>query len=214
MSVPSNKFMQKIKQIVKHKPLKVFICTNILSVIDAAAYVTHQNFFYRLGKTFPRAIFYFMTPPRMSIDQARNWAAKMALEQECDYILFLDDDMLIHPDTLKYLINADLDICMAHTYIRGYPFDVMAFKKTKKGLEKFNDYQKYVNKKGIFMCDAVGFAVCLIKVDLLKMMEEPYFVTGINHTEDIFFCLAAKEQLDGVTIGVTVIVIWLLVAVV
>jgi GT2 family glycosyltransferase len=197
-------FQPKRKSKKAKKPLKVFICTNLLTVVDPAAYVTHCNFWYRIGKNFPFDIFFAMTPPRMSIDQARNWAAKMALEQECDYLMFLDDDMLVHPDTLAYLINADLDIVMADTFIRGYPFNSMSFVKDGKGgLRNFNEVRKKVNEKGIALCDAVGFAVCLIKCSLLSRMEQPYFVTGTGHTEDIYFCLSARDQLgDEVSIGV------------
>lgn len=184
--------------------MKYFICTNILSSIDPSAYVSHCNFWYRLGRKFPLDTFYAMTPPRMAIDQARNWAAKMALELECDYLMFLDDDMVIIPDTLSSLIDCDLDITMAHTYIRGNPFNVMAFKKNEQGnLAFFNDYESSVNEKGIYLCDAVGFAVCLIKVSLLRKMETPYFVTGTGHTEDIYFCCKARVEVgETVSIGV------------
>jgi glycosyltransferase involved in cell wall biosynthesis len=184
--------------------MKVFICTNILTVIDAAAYVTHCNFWYRLGKNFPKDTFISMTPPRMAIDQARNWAAKMALEQECDYLMFLDDDMLIHPDTLTSLIDANLDIVMAHTYIRGYPFNAMSFyRDANGGLSFCNDWKDRVDENGIFTCDAVGFAVCLIKCSLLSKMEAPYFVTGTGHTEDIYFCCKARTEVSqDVSIGV------------
>lgn len=184
--------------------MKVLICTNILTVIDAAAYISHCNFWYRIGKTYPKDTFISMTPPRMSIDQARNWSARMALEMECDYLLFLDDDMIIHPDTLASLIDADQDIVMAHTYIRGVPFNVMSFiKKEDGGLHYFNDYKEHINKKGIVPCDAVGFAVCLIKMDLIRKMEAPYFVTGTHHTEDIYFCCKARREIsEDVSIAV------------
>lgn len=183
--------------------MKIFICTNILTVIDAAAYVSACNFWYRLGKKYPDWVFYNMTPPRMAIDQARNWAARMALECECDYLMFIDDDMILHPDTLSSLIEANLDIVMAHTYIRGYPFNVMAFKNsTERPLGFFNDYKDFLDDKGIYLCDAVGFAVCLIKCSLLRRMEPPYFVTGTGHTEDIYFCCKARAEIGPeVSIG-------------
>ncbi len=177
--------------------MKCFICTNILNSVDAAAYVAHCNFWYQLGKQYPKDSFYSMTPPRMAIDQARNWAARMALEQECDYLMFIDDDMLIHPNTLSSLIKADLDIVMAHTYIRGFPFNVMSFKSDGKGgLRYFNDFIEHIDENGIYLCDAVGFAVCLIKVKLLKEMEMPFFVTGTGHTEDIYFCCKARAEVS------------------
>jgi glycosyltransferase involved in cell wall biosynthesis len=184
--------------------MKTFICTNILTVVDAASYITHCNFWYRLGRTFPKDTFFAMTPPRMAIDQARNWAAKMAMQQECDYLMFIDDDALIAPDTLASLISADLDIVMAHTYIRGYPFHVMAFKRDgEKGLVNFDDYKEFIGENGVFLCDAVGFHCALIKVELLKKMEPPYFLTGTHYTEDIYFCVKARKEVsESVSIGV------------
>ncbi len=42
--------------------------------------------------------------------------------------------------------------------------------------------------------------MCLIKVELLKKVAAPWFVTGLSNTEDIYFCLKAKEFDPNVTI--------------
>jgi hypothetical protein len=48
-------------------------------------------------------------------------------------------------------------------------------------------------KTGIHPCDAVGFSFCLIKTDVIRKMREPWFITGLNNTEDIYFCKRARE---------------------
>ena len=150
--------------------------------------------------------FYLYTPQRLSIDRMRNEAAKFALERDCDYLMFVDDDMLIKPETVEFLVDADKDIVMAETYIRGYPFDPMFFKERSKyinakgqaiyDLEFFKDFKDHVNDKGIVDCAAIGFATALIKTKVIKELDPPYFVTGPNCTEDVYFCLKARQELS------------------
>jgi hypothetical protein len=64
----------------------------------------------------------------MSIDNARNTAADLAMKMECDYLMFIDDDVLIPKNTLDLLLKADKDIAAGLVIIRGVPFNVMAFR--------------------------------------------------------------------------------------
>lgn len=173
--------------------MKIFVCVNTLTKIDSLAYSNHCQFWYRLGKEFPEDKFIFYTPNRASIDRARNQSAKIALEQECDYLLFLDDDVLVPTDGLKLLLKSDADIAAGWTIIRGYPFNNMFFKfdENQEHLNYYNDFT--LNEAGLIECDAVGFSFCLIKCSLLKKVPPPFFVTGLNNTEDIYFCLKARE---------------------
>ena len=59
-------------------------------------------------------------------------------------------------------------------------------------------------KDGVALCDAVGFSCVLIKMDLIRKMTTPYFLTMAGaHTEDIYFCVKARKELGGdVSIGV------------
>jgi hypothetical protein len=137
----------------------------------------------------------------MAIDRMRNMCAKVALESDCTHILFLDDDVMVQPGTIESLIETDLDIVMAHTYIRGYPYHPMSFKR-KEGptgrydLEHFDDVIEK-SEKGVARCEAVGFSCCLIKTWLFKELDPPYFVTTPNSTEDVYFCLRCKNDIQG-----------------
>lgn len=185
--------------------MKILLCINTLTTIDAQVYSNHFAWAYHLGReSISKGIeIIFYTPWRTSIDRARNNAAKVALEHECDYLMFVDDDMLIQLDTLEKLLAADKDIVMAHTYIRGYPFKPMCFKNTGEPgdiiLKHFDDFANYKDENGLVECTAIGFACVLIKMHLIQKMEPPYFVTTPNSTEDVYFCLRCKMEIDSNT---------------
>jgi hypothetical protein len=135
----------------------------------------------------------------MSIDNMRNAAAKVALELECDYLMFIDDDMLLHPDTFESLLKADKDIVMALTFIRGGGFPPMFFKKLPKSggydLTYYTDWEEHVDENGLVEAQAIGFATVLLKTSILKQLEPPYFLTVSGSTEDVYFCCKAKAEI-------------------
>lgn len=186
--------------------MKILIGTNTLTQINGYVYSNHSQFWYRLGKHRPEDKFIFFTPPRMTIDTMRNTAAKVALENECDYLMFIDDDVLIPFDALDQLLAMQYDIAAGFTIIRGYPYDVMFFKEYKENgqrkLSYFNDYRDFTKENGIVDCGAVGFSCVLIKCELMKKISLPLFITGSQHTEDVYFCLKAREYVPECTIGV------------
>jgi GT2 family glycosyltransferase len=140
----------------------------------------------------------------MSIDNMRNMTAKIALEHNADYILFIDDDVLIPLNTVDMLLSSQADIAAGWTLIRGYPFKNMFFKFVDEGktqLEHVKD-EDLVVREGNFFCDAVGFSCTLIKVDLLRKIQVPFFVTGPYNTEDIYFCIKAVRAVPETKIVV------------
>jgi hypothetical protein len=186
--------------------MKILIGTSLLSSIDGNVYSNHCALFYHLGRIGVERGWQFihMAPTRMSIDRMRNEAAKLALQLECDYLIFIDDDMLLQVDTIEKLIDADKDIIMAHTIIRGYPFNPMCFLRTDTEddadiklvphLDAFKD-----SVDGLTKTDAIGFAVVAIKTHLLKKLKAPWFITGPNGTEDIYFCIRCHQELEEPT---------------
>lgn len=186
--------------------MKTIVGVNTLESVSSFAYSSHCKLWIQMKKDFPDDEFILYTPYRMSIDNMRNDVARIAIEHDCDYILFLDDDVCVVPNTYKSLREADKDIVAAMTYVRGYPFHPMCFKdydtvdtegKRRLNLTFHDDYETVLDKEtGLFRTGAVGFSCVLIKVDLLKCMNPPYFVTGPGHTEDVYFCLRARLELE------------------
>lgn len=180
----------------------IVVGTNSLTESQYPAYTNHCQLWFRFGRQYPQYQFAFCNPSRMSIDRMRNMTAKVALEMEAKYILFIDDDVLVPFDGLKKLITLDADVAAGKVVIRGYPFDWMVFSPIdNEGVGGCNAY-KELPEEGIMDVGAVGFSFCLIKTEVLKKMAAPYFVTGATWTEDIYFCLKAKQANPELTVKV------------
>lgn len=108
--------------------MKILVLVNTLQSVQSFIYANHIDFFVWTAKNRPDIEFVFYTPHRMSIDNARNTAADLAMKAECDYLMFIDDDVMIPKNTLDLLLKADKDIIAGLVIIRGMPFNVMAFR--------------------------------------------------------------------------------------
>lgn len=183
------------------KRTRVLVLVNSLSTVSQYIYSNHIGFFSEIAKNNPELDLIFHTGMRTSIDTARNNAAKQAMIDDCDYLMFIDDDVLVPKGAMQKLIAADKDIVAGLVIIRGYPFNVMAFKFTKEKKQRtlgyFNKLKKDAKGKLVPLqkCDAVGFSCCVIKVELIKALEPPYFVTGPYNTEDVYFCMKVTDEL-------------------
>jgi len=189
---------------VPKKVQKVFIGVNTLANIDQWVYSNHMPFFFDCGRLREqtRIKFILFAPPRMSIDRMRNEAARIALEQECTHLMFIDDDVCLPEDSLRKLLKANKDIVAGVTYVRSYPFNPMIFDFSRKENDFFmTDFKERIHN-GLVKCDAVGFSCVLISMELLKKTPPPYFVTGVNYTEDVYFCKKVTEYFPETSIFV------------
>lgn len=128
----------------------------------------------------------------MNIDNMRNMAAKMAIEYDCDYLCFIDDDVLVPFNAIDQLLQCDADVAAGWTIIRGWPYKNMFFRWTDEAKTSLENWPSDDVPVGVIDVDAVGFSCALIKVSLLKAVEKPFFVTGPYNTEDIYFCVKAR----------------------
>lgn len=189
---------------MENKRLKILVGVNTLTVIDQAVYANHCQFWFRLGRQYQDIDFAFYTPRRSSIDRMRNELGRLAVANGFDYLLFIDDDVMIPFDGLGKLLKADADIAAGWTIIRGWPYDNMFFKyldEEKQSLSLYRGELK-LNEKGLVECDAVGFSFCLLKVSHMKKVPPPYFVTGPYNTEDVYYCIKASKHVPETTIVV------------
>lgn len=190
------------------KKIKVLIAMNLYQ-IDPVVFSSFLSVFYQLGKVSDEFEIVFHGPWRLPIDVARNSAATAAMRLECDYLLFLDDDMYFQTakDIVKLIrtirdSNDKIHILQALAYVRGYPFKPMCFLKSKYGEDQrtgfFDDWKDHIDENGLVKCDAVGCCGTVIDVRLFKMTPEPWFLTGKMHTEDVYFCIKAQEFVGNV----------------
>jgi hypothetical protein len=160
---------------------------------------------FRFGRKYPQFDFIFCNPARIGIDTMRNMTCKVALEQDAEYVLFVDDDVCVPFDGLQKLIDCNSDISAGNVLIRTPPFEYMFFRRVSDGgIRPFLDDEIYgFNSIGEAEdLVAVGCSFCLIRVSLLTKLRTPYFLTCGNCTEDVYFCLRAKEQVPELSIRV------------
>lgn len=129
----------------------------------------------------------------------RNSLVRTAVEEKCDYILFIDADMRFPKTTLERLLAHKKDIIGVNATTR-----MMPPKPTARNIQINEDgsvdwLEVFSNKeKGIGKVDAIGCGIMLIKTSCLKNIPQPYFyfeqlLKGKLLGEDIYFCIKAKD---------------------
>lgn len=187
--------IEKIEKIEKKEETKILVLVNSFGYINSFVYANHINLFTYTKEKRPDLKLFLMNPHRMNIDRAQNYGAVQAMALGCDYYFVLDDDILIPKNGLIRMIEADRDIVGANVVIRGLPFHNMAFDFGNRN-GKGEAYIDELPEDEVFDCDAVGFSCTLVNTEILKALEPPYFVTGPNFTEDIYFCDKCRTTLD------------------
>lgn len=181
--------------------MKLGICVPMYNIVPASFVV---NFIHRLtelnnnGRNYEVKIY---IQQGTVIDAARNSLVQLALKDECDYLMFIDADMLLPPNSIDELIDMNLPIVSGLYFTKGKPYlPVARIKKNEddenhKFLEDF-EFGKVMKVAG------VGLGCCLIKAEVFKSLEYPWFkfewkeVTGVitQLGEDLYFCDNAKEK--------------------
>lgn len=127
---------------------------------------------------------------RSFIHFARKACVKQAIDTNCDYLLFLDDDMVWQPNMPARLI----------AIAEHYKYDIVSgYYTTRKELPYPLIYRRRENgmyspvlpredfKDALFECDATGFGAILIRTNVFKRVPEPWFELPDSTTEDIYF---------------------------
>lgn len=150
-----------------------------------------------LLKLSPRFDFRFVVMGRLFTPLAREEAARMAIEAECDYLYFIDDDMICPDDMFERLYAHNVDVVAPLAFSRNPPHKPVIYEQLQV-IDPVRKQQKYVNRWANYYrdalneCDAVGFGAALIKVSVLKEIPEPRFMSSEGTGEDLLFCYKAK----------------------
>lgn len=127
---------------------------------------------------------------------ARNEIAKLVQAGGYDYVLMVDSDTIVPPDTLDLMLNPPVDICLG----------VCPRKNTKDGktaiikldAPAYHDSFYYSElPEGRTRVKGGGFACALVKANVFTRMDAPWFQYVTNYdgstlSEDYYFCQNAK----------------------
>lgn len=140
------------------------------------------------------------------IYDARNQFANYAIQNNFDYVLWLDSDMVFTNNEFEELMNelGDKDYLTGLYFNRRPNYKTVIFKKLgwEKGEQEFEikpiaeHYEDYP-KKDVFEIEGSGFGFVLTSVKCLKKIKDEYglpFSPILGFGEDLSFCLRLKEQ--------------------
>jgi cellulose synthase/poly-beta-1,6-N-acetylglucosamine synthase-like glycosyltransferase len=118
---------------------------------------------------------------------ARNDMAIALLNARCEYILFVDCDMVFPPDALNRLLSHDLDIVGCDYRRRAPPF------------QKIGTFLPHMvqAEDGLVERSMLGLGFFLVKRRVFEKVECPWFQRIYENkcflTEDLYFCAQAMK---------------------
>lgn len=145
--------------------------------------------------------FWFINIGRIFTPAAREEAAKRALANNIDYIFFVDDDMICPNDMFfrLYRHHKVADVVCPLAFTRNPPYNPVLYASVD-GYDAVEKTDYFINtpiqnypKNKLVEVDACGFGAALVKVDILKKINPPYFMCSEGTGEDILFCYKVKK---------------------
>ena len=171
--------------------MKIGICVPLYNVVPASFFVNFINRLHELYSQNRYDVQIYMMASTI-VDKARNDLVNMAINNNCDYVFFLDSDVLMPPNAIDKLLDMQVDIASGLYFTKGKPFLPVA--RVKEGDRHF--FLEDFEFNEIREVQGVGMGCCLIKTDVFKKLEFPYFklewrkYEGQDYqiAEDIYFC--------------------------
>ena len=156
-----------------------------VSIVVPTRDMVHSGFAFSLTqliKTSESAgieTFLFFNSGSVLLNQ-REKLVTSSLEVESDYILWLDSDMTFPSTTLLRLLTHEKDIVGCNYMKRSNPQTPVAYKK-------IGDWDSWVSldeEEELVRVEGVGMGCILIKTDLFKKINKPFFEFTYNKITD------------------------------
>lgn len=126
------------------------------------------------------------------IAQNRNECVQDALNDDVDYILWVDSDMTFEPNNLKQLLADDKDIVTGLYFTRKQPVEPVIYSMVDDS-EYYASIKDY-DKNAMFKVGGCGGGFVLVKTDVYKKIEKDWYSIIGNIGEDLSFCRRALEN--------------------
>jgi len=124
---------------------------------------------------------------------ARERCIDLALQYQCDYILFWDADMIFTSDVFLRLLKHELPVVSALAFTARPPITPVIYKFTPMPDGGFqSDPVLNYKRDALQKVDAVGFGVVLMQASVFRKVPKPWFSSpGVG--EDIQFAAFCKR---------------------
>ena len=139
---------------------------------------------------------------------ARNNIVFKAQDMDVDYVLMVDNDVVLPGDVLRNMLELQVDVCLGYYAHRGPKNEFTGTTSVCK-LGEFNYTWQYTNKelkelreKGLhkLQIHGGGMGCALIKMDVFRRIPYPWYdwvnYHDVNHgmlSEDLYFCEGCRK---------------------
>jgi len=155
---------------------------------------------YTVGTSHHKVVLYTSSGTLLSAQ--RQDLAKSAIEAGCTHTLWLDSDMRFPKDTIIRLLKHDTGIVCANYAKRRFPTEPIAVRKNGSDEDAKTIQRVYTedHSTGLVDVDYCGMGVMLVKAEVYKTMEYPWFaIPWVPNAqdymgEDVWFCRRAAEN--------------------
>ena len=177
---------------------KVICTVPVYKSVEAVPYMTHLLFAAEVGKAEALGKYkvrWNVGGPGVRIAAVRNSAAMIAIRKQADYLLFIDDDMLVPPNILELLLEPDLPIVSPIFFRSGDDNAPLAYDIGPGGVGVRN-MRDYPVDQLFEAPGGCGTGVMLIKREVLEAIEWPlfYYPPSPMSGMDLEFCRRAREK--------------------
>ena len=131
------------------------------------------------------------------VDRARNVLTRKLLDDGCDYILYVDDDMMFDSRSVELMLEANKALVCGLMFRKVFPFSPTIMKINDRvnvrDVGFYGDYPSYQ----LFEIGACGFAFTLVDRIVLQDLEfeqDKWFKFDGFTSEDFDFCFRAREK--------------------
>lgn len=181
--------------------MKITIGIPCFKGVSAEVLEDYMRFMYHLGRRYQEHDFYLAIRSKQEQFRARNAIVEAALQVGSDYLLMLDDDMVIdyehhagpngRYDFLRKLIAHDKPIVGALYYQRGGHARPVVMKQGSDGGYYFLRDEEITGE--LQEVAVQGGGCILIKTEVFNKVPSPWFQPENDYGTDIQICKAAKE---------------------
>lgn len=161
-----------------------------------------MRWMYHLGRRMPQFDFFIGIRTKSEQFRARNAIVEGAQQAGADWLLMIDDDMIVNPHVtldptadynfLEKMLAHDKDIVGALYFQRMGGCLPVAMREAGENGYRFLRYDELVG--GLQEVDVAGGGALLIRMKVFDRLPHPYFAPEHEYGTDVQLCRAAKAK--------------------
>lgn len=177
---------------------KIFIGVPGFAGIQPEAQESFIRMLFRCGRDLPQYNFLVHIVSKSEQFRARNRIVDAAMAADADYLLMLDDDMIVPHDLIHKLLAHDKDVVGALYWQRGgsfHPVLMRSMPLPEGGFHSsfYASNDPVICNPGLHEVDIIGGGCMFFKMDVFRKLMPPYFWWEHHLGTDIAICTRLRE---------------------